>query len=107
VLEVTDAGRAFYERHLRKRRRVRSGWLGAPQPAAPGGRDAAGDEPVTRAELLRRAVDALQQAIGGEAEIEVGDLTARAEDALDGFRELAGRIERGDDPRRITRTPRA
>lgn len=105
VLEVTEAGRAFYERNVRRRRRVRSGWLGGAQPPAAPGRDGGDDKP-TRAELLLRAVDALAQAIGGDVEIEVGDLTARADEALEGFRELAGRIERGEDPRRITRAPR-
>jgi hypothetical protein len=102
VLEVTDAGRDFYERHVRRRRRARSGWLrvGGTAPAAPA--DPA-EERRQRAEELRRTIAALEQALSGQTEIEVGDLAASAAEALEGLRELADRVERGEDPRRVGR----
>jgi DNA-binding MarR family transcriptional regulator len=102
VLEVTEAGREFYERHVRRRRRARSGWLrvGGTAPAAPA--DPA-EERRQRADALRRAIAALEQALSGETTIEVGDEAASAAQALAGLRDLADRVERGDDPRRVGR----
>jgi hypothetical protein len=105
VLEVTEAGRAFYERHVRRRRRARSGWLRGAGPAAPPPADAA-DERRQRADELRRAIAALEQALSDETQLEIGDLSATAADALAGLRELADRVERGEDPRRIPRNRR-
>lgn len=103
-LEATDEGRAFFDRHVRRRRRVRSAWAKEPAPGSPGaragGQDEA-DERTARARLLRNSVESLRRVIGDAEEIEVGDLTARASDAFDALLELADRIERGEDPRRI------
>lgn len=97
---VTEEGRSFYERRVRRRRRARAGYAhtAAAAPEA--------DERKTRARLLRNAVEALHRVIGDAEEIEVGDLNATAADALAALGELADRIERGDDPRRIVRPAR-
>ncbi|HEU0299946.1 MAG TPA: hypothetical protein VFR37_10835 [Longimicrobium sp.] len=95
---LTDAGRVFYESKVRRRRRARSGWVKS-QPVPAEGTEDRG----VRAQSIRDAVDALQRAIGGADEIEIGDLPALAEDAFTGLMELADRIERGADPRRIKR----
>ena len=99
---VTEEGRRFYEQRVRRRRRVRANHThAAPAAAAP---DA--DERKPRARLLRNAVEALQRVIGDAETIPLGDLDAPAADALAAISELADRIERGDDPRRIVRTGR-
>ncbi|HEX2081201.1 MAG TPA: hypothetical protein VHG08_26090 [Longimicrobium sp.] len=98
LVSLTDAGRAFYESKVRRRRRARSGWVKAQPVPAEGTEDRR-----VRAQSIRDAVDALQRAIGGADELEIGDLPAVAEDAFAGLMELADRIERGADPRRITR----
>jgi len=96
LVELTEAGRAFYESKVRRRRRARSGWV----KTAP----AEGTEDRTvRARSIREAVDALQRAIGGADTLEIGDLEATADDAFAGLLELAERLERGADPRRISR----
>jgi hypothetical protein len=105
VLEVTEAGREFYDRHVRRRRRARSGWLrvGSEGSSAPPPADAA-EERRRRADELRRAIAALEQALSGETMIDVGgEEKASVAEALVGLRELAERVERGEDPRRITR----
>lgn len=98
-VEVTEEGRAFYERKVRRRRRARAGYAhtAAAAPEA--------DERKTRARLMRNAVEALRRVVGDAEQIEVGDLNATAADALAALAELADRIERGDDPRRIVRGP--
>jgi hypothetical protein len=97
-VEVTSAGRAFYETKVRRRRRARSGWLRvAPQA------EADLDERKSRAASIRGAVDALKRAIGGSETLSIGELPAPAEEAFDALLELADRIERGADPRRISR----
>lgn len=98
-VEVTEEGRAFYETKVRRRRRARAGYAhtAAAAPEA--------DERKTRARLMRNAVEALRRVVGDAEEIEVGDLNATAADALAALAELADRIERGDDPRRIVRGP--
>jgi hypothetical protein len=95
---LTDAGRAFYESKVRRRRRARSGWVKASPLPAEGTEDRR-----SRAQSIRDAVDALQRAVGGADELEIGDLPAVADDAFAGLLDLADRIERGADPRRITR----
>jgi hypothetical protein len=98
LVELTDAGRAFYESKVRRRRRARSGWV----KSAPAPTEGTEDRSV-RAQSIREAVDALQRAIGGMEPVEVGDLQASADDAFAALLELADRIERGADPRRIKR----
>lgn len=98
-VEVTEEGRAFYDRKVRRRRRARAGHAHT-ATAAP-----EADERKTRAQLMRNAVEALRRVVGDAEEIEVGDLNATAADALAALAELADRIERGDDPRRIVRVP--
>ena len=97
LVSLTDAGRAFYESKVRRRRRARSGWVKAQAVPAEGTEDRS-----VRAQSIRDAVDALQRAIGGADHLEIGDLTASADDAFAALMELADRIERGADPRRIT-----
>lgn len=98
LVEVTDAGRAFYESKVRRRRRARSGWVkNAPVPV-----EGTEDRSV-RARSIREAVDALQRAVGDADTLEIGDLDATARDAFTGLLELADRLERGADPRRIKR----
>ncbi|HEU0013884.1 MAG TPA: hypothetical protein VFQ45_09375 [Longimicrobium sp.] len=98
LVELTDPGRAFYERNVRRRRRARSGWARS-VVASP----TEGDDRPKRAHSIREAVDALRRAVGGLDTLEIGDLEAHAEDAFNGLLELADRIERGADPRRIKR----
>ena len=81
-----------------RRRRARSGWA----KSAPAPTEGTEDRSV-RARSIREAVDALQRAIGSADVLEIGDLEASAEDAFHALLELAARIERGADPRRITR----
>jgi hypothetical protein len=98
LVELTDAGRAFYESKVRRRRRARSGWAKtAPVPTE------GTEDRTVRARSIREAVDALQRAVGGADELEIGDLEAPADDAFAALLDLADRIERGADPRRITR----
>lgn len=95
---LTDAGRAFYESKVRRRRRARSGWTrSAPVPTE------GTEDRRARAQSIRDAIDALQRAIGDADRLEIGDLDAPAEQAFAALLELASRIERGADPRRITR----
>jgi hypothetical protein len=97
-VEVTPAGRTFYETKVRRRRRARSAWLrAAPQS------EAELNERKVRAVSIRGAVDALRRAIGGSEILAIGELPAAAEEAFDALLELADRIERGADPRRIPR----
>jgi hypothetical protein len=98
LVVLTDAGRAFYESKVRRRRRARSGWVKASPVPTEGTEDR-----TVRARSIREAVDALQRAIGSADELEIGDLQANADDAFAALLELADRIERGADPRRITR----
>lgn len=98
LVELTAEGRSFYESKVRRRRRARSGWVKSSSLAAEGTEDR-----TVRARSIREAVDALQRAVGSLDQIEIGDLEANAEDAFHGLLELADRIERGADPRRITR----
>jgi hypothetical protein len=98
LVELTDAGRAFYESKVRRRRRARTGWT----KSAPAPTEGIEDRSV-RANSIREAVDALRRAVGGADSLQIGDLEALAEDAFAGLLELADRLERGADPRRITR----
>lgn len=98
LVQLTDAGRVFYESKVRRRRRARSGWAKSAPAATEGTEDR-----TVRARSIREAVDALQRAIGSADELEIGDLEAPAEQAFAALLELADRIERGADPRRITR----
>jgi hypothetical protein len=95
-VEVSEAGREFYRSRVRRRRRARTGWHRAEAPER-------SDERATRARSIREAVDALRRAVGGAETISVGDLDASAEETFRALLELADRIERGADPRRITR----
>ena len=95
---LTDAGRAFYESKVRRRRRARSGWAkSAPVPVE------GTEDRGARAQSIRDAVDALQRCLGDMDQLEIGDLDAPAREAFAALLELADRIERGGDPRRITR----
>ena len=98
LVTLTDAGRAFYESKVRRRRRARSGWVRS-QPVATEGTE----DRRSRAQSIREAVDALQRCVGGMDHLQIGDLDAAAEEAFAALLELADRIERGADPRRITR----
>jgi hypothetical protein len=102
---LTDSGREFYQSRVRRRRRARAGgWATTAQPAP------AAEEPVDMenraAQSIREAVGILRQTIGGADEITVGDLEAPADDTFSALLELADRIERGADPRRIPRRAR-
>jgi hypothetical protein len=98
LVELTDAGRTFYESKVRRRRRARSGWAkSAPVPTE------GTEDRTVRARTIREAVDALQQTVGFADTLQIGDLDAPADDAFKALLELAARIERGADPRRITR----
>jgi hypothetical protein len=96
---LTDAGRAFYESKVRRRRRARSGWVKAQAAPTEGTEDRG-----VRAQSIRDAVDALQRCVGDLDRLEIGDLDSSAQDAFAALLELADRIERGADPRRITRS---
>ena len=98
LVMLTGAGRAFYESKVRRRRRARSGWVKSAPMQSEGTEDRR-----TRAQSIRDAVDALQRAVSDADHLEIGDLDAIASDAFAGLLELADRIERGADPRRITR----
>lgn len=98
LVELTDAGRAFYESKVRRRRRARGGWVKT-APAPVEGTEDRG----SRAQSIREAVEALQRTVGDADMLEIGDLDAPAEQAFAALLELANRIERGADPRRITR----
>jgi hypothetical protein len=98
LVEVTEAGHEFYQSKVRRRRRARSGWARSGPASSEGTEDR-----TVRARSIREAVDALQRAVGFADSLEVGDLPATADDAFRGLLELADRIERGADPRRITR----
>ena len=95
---LTDAGRAFYESKVRRRRRARSGWVKSATAQTEGT-----DDRHVRARSIREAVDALQRAIGGADRILIGEFDATADEAFAALLDLAERIERGADPRRITR----
>ena len=98
IVSLTEAGRVFYESKVRRRRRARSGWTkSAPAPTE------GTEDRTTRAEAIREAVDALQRAVSDADRLEIGDLDAPAEQAFAALLELADRIDRGLDPRRITR----
>ena len=98
IVSLTEAGRVFYESKVRLRRRARSGWTkSAPAPTE------GTEDRTTRAEAIREAVDALQRAVSDADRLEIGDLDAPAEQAFAALLELADRIDRGLDPRRITR----
>lgn len=100
LVSLTDAGRRMYEERIRRRRRARTGWVGAPPPRA----DVSPEEERSAPEkAIREAVDVLRGAVPGEDIIALGDLEAPAEDAFQALLELADRVERGDDPRRIRR----
>lgn len=96
LVELTDAGKAFYESKVRRRRRARSGWAkSAPLPVE------GTEDRTVRARSIREAVDALQRAVSDADQLEIGDLEAPARDAFAALLELADRLERGADPRRI------
>ncbi|HEU4883359.1 MAG TPA: hypothetical protein VFT45_13955 [Longimicrobium sp.] len=98
IVLLTEAGRVFYESKVRRRRRARSGWTkSAPTPTE------GTEDRTSRAEAIREAVDALQRAVSDADRLEIGDLDASAEQAFAALLELADRIDRGADPRRITR----
>jgi hypothetical protein len=98
IVLLTEAGRTFYESKVRRRRRARSGWAkSAPIPVE------GTDDRDARANSIREAVDALQRCLGDMDRLEIGDLDAPASEAFAALLELADRIERGGDPRRITR----
>lgn len=98
LVELTDAGRAFYESKVRRRRRARGGWVkSAPAPVE------GTEDRGSRAQSIRDAVEALQRTVGDSDMLEIGDLDAPAEQAFAALLELADRIDRGADPRRITR----
>lgn len=99
-VEITDAGKAFYESKVRRRRRARSG--GSARPASEAAEPRT-DERTTRSRSIREAVDALRRAVGGAETIPLEDLEAVADDAFHALLDLADRIERGADPRRISR----
>ncbi|HEX8395248.1 MAG TPA: hypothetical protein VF665_23065 [Longimicrobium sp.] len=100
MVSLTEAGQTVYKERVRRRRRARSGWVGAPPPRA----DVSPVEDRSAPEkAIREAVDVLRGAVPGEDRILLDDLEAPAEDAFQSLLELADRIERGDDPRRIVR----
>lgn len=97
LVELTDAGRAFYDTRVRRRRRARSGWVKSAAAPVEGTEDRS-----RRGQSIREAVDALQRAVGSADVLDIGDLEAPAEDAFAALLELADRLDRGADPRRIT-----
>jgi hypothetical protein len=102
---LTDNGREFYQSRVRRRRRARAGgWAVTSQPVQPA--DEPADMENRAAQSLREAVDILRHAIGGADPIEVADMEAPADDTFAALIELADRIERGADPRRIPPRPR-
>ena len=99
---LTESGREFYQSRVRRRRRARAGgWATTSQPVQPAEEPA--DIENRAAQSLREAVDILRHAIGGADPIEVADMEAPADDTFAALIELADRIERGGDPRRIPR----
>ncbi|HST61605.1 MAG TPA: hypothetical protein VLK84_23070, partial [Longimicrobium sp.] len=65
IVLLTEAGRAFYESKVRRRRRARSGWTkSAPAPVE------GTEDRGSRAEAIREAVDALQRAVGDADRLE-------------------------------------
>lgn len=102
---LTDSGREFYQSRVRRRRRARAGgWATTSQPVQPAEEPA--DIENRAAQSLREAVDILRHAIGGADPIEVADMEAPADETFAALIELADRIERGGDPRRIPPRPR-
>lgn len=80
---VTDEGRSHFQTHVRRRRKV--------------GRIAAEATPRSaRAESIIRAVEILELALPLEAELQVGDVHAYADDVVQGLRRLARQLERGE-----------
>lgn len=98
-VEITAEGRAYYETRVRRRRRVRAGWRAPAGTAEPQQKV---DERTVRATSIRDAIDALRRAVGGSEDIPIADMQAPAEEAFRGLLDLADRIERGQDPRRIS-----
>ena len=98
-VEITEAGKTFYEGKVRRRRRVRRSWA----PGAPPSDDSRPlDERAVRARSIREAVEALRGAVSSADTLPLEELEAPAEDAFRALLELADRIERGGDPRRIS-----
>jgi len=81
-VSLTDQGRSHFETHVRRRRKV--------------GRHAAEPTPRgARAEAILRAVEILELALPREAEMQVGDLHAYADDVVEGLRKFARQLESG------------
>ena len=79
---VTDEGRSHFQTHVRRRRKV--------------GSHAAEQTPRSaRAEAILRAVEILELALPLEAEMQVGDVHAYADDVVRGLRVLARQLGEG------------
>jgi hypothetical protein len=107
-MELTEAGRAYGRRRF-PGRRMRAGADDRPpredraRPArtSPGAERGA-DERTRRLRTIRSAVATLRSLIEDDATLRIEDLEAPAADAFAALEELADRIERQADPRRIT-----
>lgn len=83
-IALTEAGRAYFESRVRRRRRA--GQLAAePDPRG------------ARAEAILRAVEMLERAVPLDRRMTVGDVEASGREVVEGLRRLARRLE----PRRI------
>jgi hypothetical protein len=79
---VTDEGRSHFQTNVRRRRKV--------------GRHAAEPTPRSaRAESILRAVEILELALPLDAEMQVGDVHAYADDVVHGLRVLARQLAEG------------
>lgn len=81
-VSVTDAGRSHFQTHVRRRRRARS-------------HAAEADPRTARAESILRAVEILELALPRDAELQVGDVHAYADDVVEGLRGFARKLEGG------------
>jgi hypothetical protein len=106
-VELTDAGRAYCRRRFPSRRRAGA----APEPRAPrpaGPRSPAAADPAEgerrrRVAAIRESVATLRSLVEDGATIRIEELEAPARDTFEALLELADRIERQADPRRISR----
>ena len=81
-VSVTEAGRAHFQTHVRRRRRARA--------------HAAEQDPRgSRADAIRRAVEILELAVPMSSKMRVGEVTAVAEDLIEGLRGFARQVDNG------------
>lgn len=79
-VSLTEAGRVYFEKRVRRRRRA--GQLAAePDPRA------------ARAEAVLRAVEMLERAVPADRTVVVGDVEVRGLEVVEGLKRFARRIE--------------